>query len=451
MYWSTAAGWSRPEAERLDPKKLWSQKWAYHLTESERFGANVRWQPLDSLTLRAAYLRHTDVEESRLVFNTLQSTATYNQQIYALAPREFSIWGGYAYADLEFATGGVTHKLTTGFHTSDYTRYDHTDAFSLVASFTGLPLSDPRYLNEPDSWTRPGTRPMRVTAGTDSRNWVIGDDVSFNEQWSMLAGVNYTTISLPATAGVRSYKESAATPTVAISYKPTEVLTTYVSYMEALESGGAAADTYAGFPVVNAGEIKEPLISDQYEIGAKLAVGNVLLTAAAFNIDKALQYYDVTEVGRPRYVQDGRQVHRGVELTVTGRVGEQLTLFGGTTLLDAKVKKNRQTPGFEGKTPPDAAEQLIKLYAEYDILAVPGLTLTGGVSHTGKVYVDGLNTDELPAYTLVDAGARYAFDLADRPVTLRLNINNLTDEIYWANSSYVGDPRTVSVSMNTQF
>lgn len=451
VYWSRAAGISRPDADVLDPTKLWSQKWAFHRTESERYGANVRWEPADFLMLRAAYLDQSDIEEFNLVFNTLTSPTSYRQEIYYRAPREFKVRGGYAYADLAFKTGDIDHKVTAGFNGSRFRRYDHADAVTTVFTAAGLPLSDPQYFDEPSSWTRPGTQPRQLVSGTDSRSWIVGDDVSFNERWSMLVGVSYTTIHVPTIDAAASYEKSATTPTVSLLFKPTETLTTYVSYMEALEQGGTAGDVFGGYSVVNAGEVQEPLMSEQYEVGAKWAAGNTLLTAALFSIDKGLQYYDVTDVTRPRYVQDGRQVHRGVEFTITGKVSEKLTLFGGTTLLDAKVKKNRQTPGIEGKTAPGAAEQLIKLYAEYDIAAIPGLTLNGGVSHTGKVYVDGLNTDELPAYTLVDVGVRYAADIADHPVTLRLNINNLTDKIYWANSSYVGDPRTVSVSINTEF
>lgn len=451
VYWYRAAGVPRPDADALDPSKLWSQKWAFHRTESERYGANLRWKPTDSLTLRAAYLDQTDTEEFRLVFNTLQSTGTYNQTIYHRAPRRFDVQGGYAYIDLEFKTGSVAHKLTTGLNGSRFRRYDHTDAVSTMAAFTGLPLSDPQYFDEPTSWTRPGMQPMQMVAGTDSQSWLIGDDVSFNEHWSMLAGVNYTTIRVPAVGAAAAYKKRAVTPTVSVLFKPTDALTTYVSYMEALEQGGTAEDSFGGFPVVNAGEVQEPLMSDQYEVGAKWSVGDVLLTTALFNIDKGLQYYDVTDVARPRYVQDGRQVHRGVEFTITGKVSERLTLFGGATLLDAKVEENRQTPGLEGKTPSGAAERLIKLYAEYDIAAIPGLTLNGGVSHTGKVYADGLNTDALPAYTLVDAGVRYGTDIAGHPVTWRLNVNNLTNKIYWTNFAYVGDPRTISASVNVRF
>lgn len=451
VYWSRAAGISRPDADQLDPKKLWGQKWADHRTESERYGANVRWEPLDFLTLRAAYLNQNDVEEFDLVFNTITSSTTYLQEIDHRAPREFKVRGGYAYADLAFDTGDIGHKVTTGFNGSRFRRYDHPDAVTTIFTAADLPLSDPEYFDEPTSWTRPGTQPRQLVSGTDSASWIVGDDVSFNERWSMLAGVSYTTIHVPTIGTTDSYKESATTPTISVIFKPTEALTTYVSYMEALEQGGTAGDVFNGFSVVNAGEVQKPLISEQYEVGAKWAAGNTLLTAALFNIDKGLQYYDVTDATRPRYVQDGRQVHRGVELTVTGKIGNGLTLFGGATLLDAEIKKNRQTPGLEGKTAPGASERLIKLYAEYDVAAIGGLTLIGGFSHTGKVYVDGLNTDKLPAYTLVDAGARYMADIANRPVTLRLNINNLTDKIYWANSSYVGDPRTISVSINTEF
>ncbi|WP_368794747.1 TonB-dependent receptor, partial [Enterococcus sp. HPCN18] len=83
------------------------------------------------------------------------------------------------------------------------------------------------------------------------------------------------------------------------------------------------------------------------------------------------------------YVQDGRQVHKGLEFTATGRLARQLSVVGGVTLLDAQVTRNPQTPALVGKTPANVAERLAKVYLEYDLDAVPGLTLTGGVFYTG--------------------------------------------------------------------
>ena len=97
-----------------------------------------------------------------------------------------------------------------------------------------------------------------------------------------------------------------------------------------------------------------------------------------FEIDKPLSYYQVLGDTRAEFVQDGRQVHRGFEFTATGRLTDQLTLVGGFTLLDAQTKDNEQNPLQEGKTPTNVAEQLFKLYAEYELASVAGLSFNAG-------------------------------------------------------------------------
>jgi iron complex outermembrane recepter protein len=199
---------------------------------------------------------------------------------------------------------------------------------------------------------------------------------------------------------------------------------------------------------VNAGEIFEPLISKQLEAGIKTSVADMLLTAALFNIDKPLEYYRILNEKDAEFVQDGRQVHQGLELTATGKITPDLTLMGGLTWLDAEVKENEQFPEYEGKRPVAVAEEMVKAYVEYQIRAVPGLSLNGGWSYTGNFYGDQLNTDKMPGYMLVDAGARYFTEVANNALTLRLNINNLTDEHYWANQYFLGDPRAILFSVN---
>ena len=51
------------------------------------------------------------------------------------------------------------------------------------------------------------------------------------------------------------------------------------------------------------------------------------------------------------------------------------------------------------------------------------------------------NLEKMDTYILLDIGARYQVKHANIPVTLRLNVNNLTDKSYWTNSSAVGHVR----------
>ncbi|MFY9109906.1 TonB-dependent receptor, partial [Aliarcobacter butzleri] len=279
---------------------------------------------------------------------------------------------------------------------------------------------------------------------TEYKNTVIGDDIVFNDQWSALVGFNYATVENWSSWG-GSYDKSELTPTLSLMYKPFEDLTTYITYMESLETGEIVADTYS-----NAGEILDPLVSKQYEIGAKYSVNeSILLTSALFRIEKANQYSN-NETPMPKYVQDGEQVHQGIELTFTGKVTDDLTLFGGGTLMDLSIEKSNDK-SLEGKKPTNAATKMAKLYAEYNIPQISGLTLTGGAYYTGEKYGDDLNTDKIPSYTLYDAGLRYKTKLDKYPTTFLLNVANLTGKDYWASSSYLGDPRCVAFSMKMEF
>ena len=82
------------------------------------------------------------------------------------------------------------------------------------------------------------------------------------------------------------------------------------------------------------------------------------------------------------------------------------------------------------------------------------LTLTGGVSYTGKVPWDAANTLYVDPVTLYDAGLRYQRPIGGKDTTWRLTVANLTDEDYWTTRSgilYLGSPRTLSLSVSLAF
>ncbi len=139
-----------------------------------------------------------------------------------------------------------------------------------------------------------------------------------------------------------------------------------------------------------------------------------------------------------------------MEFSVTGKVMPELTVVGGVTLLDPKVKKTSVAAN-EGNAPTNVAKQLAKVYAEYELDALPGVALTGGAYYTGKQYTDEANHTSLPSFTTFDAGARYKTHVGENDVTFRVNVANLANKEYWLNSFYLGDPRTVQFSAQMEF
>lgn len=456
-YWYFGDQALRPDASDLDNDTLYSQRWSFSDSEHKRVGSRFNWSIDDTFTLRGAlaYTRYT--EEYAYTGPTVYSAGTYSQPLYAFAPTETEETSANLFLDADFNTGSVNHKTTVGYQGNIARIRQYTDYIDLAYQYQSpvseIPLGQHPQVPKPDYSVGHGDQ--RLGSRSQSDNWLIGDVITFNDKWSTILGVTHTTIktfdsnfvwneaypgSFPLTEN--NYKESKTSPNVSLIYKPLPWLTTYASYIEGMQAGGIAPND-----ALNAGQALAPQVSEQYEIGVKATVGETLLTLALFNIDKPNAFKNDANI----YTDDGRQVNNGLEFGITGKVLPELTLVGGVTLLDPKVK-DASNPAHEGQKPTNVASELAKLYAEYEINAVPGLALTGGAYYTGKQYSDEANQHSLPSFTTFDAGARYRAQLSDdSALTLRSNISNIGNKEYWLSSYYLGAPRTLTFSAQLEF
>ncbi|MEV9616437.1 TonB-dependent siderophore receptor [Aliarcobacter butzleri] len=433
----------------LDVSKNYSPDWNKTTETNDRVMPSIKWDINDIFTLRSSLLY--EKSDSKTTGDTLayiRPDGLYDIENtkYSNQPDEFENYAGNVYLDSKFETLGVNHLLTLGY-SENYYKYSIARNWFEYEDFYGIALNEIKNLPIPSATVQ--NSEIIPSTKTQYKNILIGDDIVFNDQWSTLVGFNYATVVQTSyDDGVKSskYDKSELTPTLSLMYKPFEDLTTYVTYIESLEQG-----TIVGTQYSNANQVLDPLVSKQYEVGAKYSLldEKLLLTSALFRIEKANQYSD-NATPKPKYVQDGEQIHQGMELTATGKVTDNLTIFGGGTLIDIEVEKSNDK-ALEGKKPINAASKMAKLYAEYNIPQISGLTVTGGAYYTGKKYVDRLNTDILPSYTLYDAGLRYKTKLDKYPTTFLLNVSNLTGEDYWASNFYLGDPRSVAFSMKMEF
>jgi len=197
----------------------------------------------------------------------------------------------------------------------------------------------------------------------------------------------------------------------------------------------------------------DPLESNQIELGVKFEpVPGALLAAAVFEIDKGLELINDANF----YVQDGRQVHRGVELTLSGRATESLRLIAGAAYLDAEIEKTADT-SLIGKGPQGVPEWQANLYADYSLSSVvPGLFVSGGIYYGGEKAIDRDNAWMADSYVRLDAGVRYERSVGpENKATYRLNIENLTDEKYLSNTAFgslnFGAPLSVKASVQLEF
>ena len=277
---------------------------------------------------------------------------------------------------------------------------------------------------------------------------MLGDQIDWGPA-SLIAGVTRAQIQtmdytyLPAVGTSRvlegSYDASQVTPSASFLLKVAPNVSAYATYIQGLEPGATAPST-----AINANEVFAPSLDQQYEAGLKAKLGETLLTLAFFDIDKAYAFLGTDNV----FQVAGREDHKGVEFGATGKILPDLTVFGGVTFLNPRVTND---PTYEGLRPINVSSQMAKLYAEYALPFVPGLTLTGGVDYYGSFAANALNTEFLPGYVTGNLGFRYETKLSGVPVTARFNVSNFTNHSYWMSSYFVGAPREISFSLAARF
>ncbi|WP_442681393.1 TonB-dependent receptor [Sphingomonas sp. ASY06-1R] len=333
---------------------------------------------------------------------------------------------------------GLRHEIsigTTGFTWQRYTPF-RTGAITLGTANLAAPVA----FGEP---ALPDFRDRYRSQTTRQQALSIGDTVSLTDQFSLQAALSQSWITarnINRSGAVTSrYSDDGLSPAASIIFKPQDRMTAYLTYASSLQQGDAAPTGAA-----NAGETLAPYRSTQWEAGYKVDLDRIRLVLALYKIRRPYAFVGKENVFAAR----GRQHNRGAELTVNGRVGENLNLFGGVALLDAKLfdtgsaeTSDRQILGLPKRS--------LNLLAEYRLPMWREVTVTADVSHVSRRPTDFRNTQSVDPYTLLDVGLRYQVKVGEQAMALRLTVNNLFDERYWANVSPTGQNGYNSVDNGT--
>ncbi|WP_409298661.1 TonB-dependent receptor [Pseudomonas sp. KCJK8993] len=294
--------------------------------------------------------------------------------------------------------------------------------------------------------------PLIMHSETRLRSYGVADTLAvLDDRLQLTLGVRRQEVlsdTFSVSTGKRTsrYDESATTPAAAVLFKATDDLSLYANYIEGLSKGGTAPLTAA-----NAGAIFAPYKTKQKEVGLKLDLGSFSHTLALYEITRPGSY---TDPATNLYSMGGEQRNRGVEWGFFGAPLDDVRLMGGVAHVDPKLTKTEGGRN-DGKNATGYPELQGKLGVEWDTPVLQGLTLTANATALSKQYISADNQQSIPGYTLFDVGARYATQVANRPVTLRGNVSNLTNKAYWGmpltTSLGLGAPRTFELSASVDF
>lgn len=427
-----------------DPRTFIGQEWAVNTTAYDLLSGQIKHQLGRGWSLLlSGNASSQSRQQNTTLFSALQDNGNANVSNFYAPDQEYRTATLQAMVKGSFETGSVGHEVAVGASFLRYT-WDYPDYFFGAIGSTNI--YNPRRLAEP---ARNLGRSYRVV-DTKERGAFVNDIMSFGPAWQWHVGGravsrDYTAYDSPGVLDGEPYRKSVFSPSTALVYKPVPEVSTYVSYVEGLENGGTAPLT-----ANNRLQQLKPLTSKQTELGVKAELGNLLAEAALFQIDRPAEYTNAANV----FVQDGNQRHRGADVSLTGRVNREWTLFGSLLLLDAKMTDTASSATL-GKRPVGVPEHRVAVVAEYSPPALGGLVLSGNWARVGARPLNATNTgDQAPAYDIFGIGARYSTRINQTPVTVRLNIDNLFDRFYWATTSnalIAGAPRTVSLRAKFSF
>jgi len=428
-----------------------AQPWTY--TDEEQLFGVVRgeFDVSDDLTVWAALGGRSGKEDNVLANPNANPDGTLTAYRFDNV-REDHVFSADVGVRLDVTTGSIDHTFVAS-ASQVQLRSENAYAFSSFAGFASdlynpVDVAPPN----PDFFVGGDLDDPLTTERSRATSFAIADQMSFLDgRLLATVGARYQEIETGAydyNTGVKGsgYEGDAVTPAFAVVFKPSDSLSLYANYAEALVPGKTAPTVVNGTPVANAGEVLDPFRGEQVEAGVKYDAGAFGARLNVFRVILASESFDpATGV----YAANGEQENRGVELSVYGEPVEGLRLIGGAALLDTETPAGTSAIG--------VPDYQTNLNVEWDVAALAGLTLEGRVVHTGPQAVSA--TVDLDSWTRLDAGVRYAFEAGDRPVTLRARVENLADEDQWvaaggypgANYLTLGAPRTFRVSISTDF
>ncbi|MGQ8916152.1 TonB-dependent receptor [Pseudomonas lundensis] len=353
-----------------------------------------------------------------------------------------------------FQTGPVSHQVNlgvSGIWTQQRSAYDLSGTFSNnLYDTVDVPKPAPgKYVG--GDINDPG-----IVGKTINRSVAISDTLGFVDDRVLLTyGLRKQTLKVDGWnyQGNRSaaYDESITTPVYGIVLKPWENVSVYANRIEGLAQGPTAPASAGGMPVTNAGEVFAPARSKQVEAGIKYDKGTFGASLGVYRIEKPSDGYTNAD---GTYVRQGTQRNRGVELNLYGEPIDGLRLLAGATLMDTALKGTKNGAN-DGNRAIGVPKFQYNLGADWDVPGLQGVALNARMLRTGGQYANEANTFSIPAWNRFDLGARYSFDVEQRAVTLRANLENVANTRYWAsaNGGYLsqGEPRLLKVSATVDF
>ncbi|MCH1919595.1 TonB-dependent siderophore receptor [Shewanella sp. A3A] len=297
----------------------------------------------------------------------------------------------------------------------------------MLANYNCTSLDNP---NPHDPWV--GTITASTTPSvteTDTRSVYGFNTLEVTEQIFINAGVRWDDYDSSSVSGdtTLTNEDSFVNYQLSALYKPAENGSIYLAWGTSSNPPGTSNGD--GSDRLSSGNTDlAPEDTKSLELGTKwdLFHGRLSLNGSLFQIEKNNARV-ATEAGRGAPQDNvGKQKVQGFEIGLSGDITKEWHAFGGYTYLDATLEANGFNTDLNGNRFPNTAKNSFSLFTNYDI--TEQFNAGVGAYYMDKVYGNTANTLWIPSYWRYDFVSSYRFN---DWVTVRLNVQNLTDKRYF--------------------
>ena len=355
----------------------------------------------------------------------------------------------------QFETGGIAHNITFG--TEYLETHNDNDRYNAVWL--------PDYNLDSDTEVFSIARPINLSGGVGVNNdgntttnyytganrqrndmtfadikvfsFYLNDEIALTDSLDLVLGVRFDNMDIGVSGTTtESDEDDTISPRIGLIFDLTEKATVYASFSETFAP--KAGDQYAK---VSSNDDKiDPDTFENLEFGLRYDIPMGLsFSAAYFEVEANKPEYDTVSMTSSIVKSD----ISGFELQLIGSLTDKWFISAGYTNLDAKANG--------GNPLREAPENMFSIWNNYTVS--DRLALNLGVIYQDESVIKTGKSAILPEYYRVDAGATYA--LTDSTM-VGLNIENLTDELYFPHShsthqASVGAPINAMLSITSSF
>ncbi len=268
----------------------------------------------------------------------------------------------------------------------------------------------------------------------------IQNEIELTDWLNVVLGARFdsfdiTVFNVPANE-TRSRKDEEISPRLGLIIKPQENLSIYASYSESFLPR-------SGEQFANINGNNNVLAPDRFvnlEAGVKWDIRpDLSLTAAVFEIEQSSPQPNDNDPSTLDIVDS--KIH-GFEIQLDGNISEFWSVSAGYSFLDGEQQSRTGPTGLRPRELPDS---IFSVWNNFEIADGFGLGL--GATYQSSSFINNGNTAVLPGYLRVDAAAYY--EVSDN-VRLQVNLENVTDELYFPNS-HSTHQATVGAPFNARF